>query len=846
MKKTFLLFYLLFSVLSTKAESPINQIISFALNELEGKQSNTFLCIDVKKIVNENVSIQPNKYYYESGNNIPMDFEQFALWRTSIEQTLVNFNQNQTDSLRIYVIAIKNLELVLPIKIDSSLNDSNSNFIESIEKIKKSKRELATLHKIFGSIIRGISERSRWHAVVLGVGHFYSKTGANSLEHFFSKYLELKKRGVLSDINKRNELRTIIQQTLKDAPNENPIGSVENDVLSLIENIRCSLYGNCEQLSFPIEIEGPGIFSSTENASSSQSPEITIGQSAIEFIDLCNLFSASEIQSKLSEWSSVCEQQQLKLKVCISTFENHPNALRQLNYFRNNLPENSIFIWYHKRSDGRMLCDIRFAENINDKIFQKIDAERRKKIIKEYIKQNGEIQSFIEFIPASFAKVIADLLEQKITIPEKYYLKTVPSYSYLYKAILLGNLPENTQFLFAELAGISPLSGVNPVLHPDLGFAFICGIYNGILENTGGVFRALEIFNSTEKIKLLGESLKAFFSNGTDSLYQIISSEFKASYLSDNIYKRAYFSGKLTINVLSCFVGVGEINALLATGKLSVEFTNAAKIIQLLKASTSKLTQTGLKLGGSLLSFCSVSGKWIVRYIKNPLGEIIVNPKIYVSKAFNFSANEINSLFSTGKNNRLEKYDELFNSSNEKIGSLYKDVNNGEIVFAGKEVWKATCAIGSRIDAYVRILEKDLNLAQWIKTSFKDELYYTVETTQRIKLFRDFGDQAFLDGSFCTTINNGTREGLAIHPSFHNSMRFKAEIEIPVGEKINIGKAGPYPPGDVNALPGGEDQVLLKTNYDHAWIKSIKDTQTGELMTLTEFREKYPQLIRFK
>ncbi|MBN8702987.1 MAG: hypothetical protein J0M08_07975, partial [Bacteroidetes bacterium] len=152
--------------------------------------------------------------------------------------------------------------------------------------------------------------------------------------------------------------------------------------------------------------------------------------------------------------------------------------------------------------------------------------------------------------------------------------------------------------------------------------------------------------------------------------------------------------------------------------------------------------------------------------------------------------------------------------------------------------------LGTKIDNFVTVISKDETLPNWIKTSFKDAEYMTVQINQKVTLYRDFGGAAKMDGSFSTTINNATRDELALDVNFNNSMRFKSTIEVPIGVSLNIGKVGPYPPGSPNALPGGADQILLPDNYSHSWIKEVLDTQTGQLYTVAQFKQAFPNLIK--
>ena len=850
--KIFFFSFIFFSYSSnlTARKKGLDKIIQAAQEQFEKQRNKPIIYLDATQILNNNegsTSLQNGKYYYENGEDTPLDFSNFSLWKNSLESTLNTFNQSRNDSVRIYVVAIKNLQLILPRNIQTSTNDTSLSFIQNIEKIKnQGAKSLSQLQKIFGSIIKGISQKSSHHTLILGVGHFFIPSNPKQkIEHYYSKYLDIKNTGALQSEEKRKSLRTILCSTFKDAPQDNPLSSIELEVHTLIDNIHCTLDGNCEEVQFPMEIEKPGIFSQPGIQIQAQNiSHLNLHQSNVELFDLCHSLNSSIIAQQITSWQSITQSQQLKVKVFISTFDNPSNVLRQINEFRYQLPEKCLFIWYHYRRDGKMLCDVRISEDLNESILKKIDSEKRQKIFQNYIKEEGLLLSFIETIPAAIAKTISAFLDNHLIIPDKIFVKDHVEYNTLYKSLFVASLPEQLLQKFAVFAGQAILNGIDPLLIPDLGFAYLCGLWNGVIENTSAGIKLFEIANNSEKIAELANSLASFFQLGMDSILNILSEDFKSSYFSNNIFKRAHNYGKLTINVLSCFVGLGEAKALVVSGQLSTEILAAKKLLNVLHTSSNKISKSGLLIRNHTLSLFSSSGKWILKEIKNVSGQLINDYKNFCSKSFSFSSIQINDLQNKGTNGILKKLEDIYAPSGEKVLSLYKEASNGEIVVAGKNIWRSSLQIGTKIDYAVSIIETDLSLPEWIKQSFKDKIYYTVESTQKIKLYRDFGDQAFMDGSFCTTINNATREGLALHPSFQNSMRFKAELEIPIGEKMNIGRTGPYPPGDLNALPGGEDQVLLKTNYNHEWIKQIKDNLTGEILTVEQFKSRYPQLVR--
>ncbi|WP_150601118.1 hemagglutinin repeat-containing protein [Pandoraea fibrosis] len=151
-------------------------------------------------------------------------------------------------------------------------------------------------------------------------------------------------------------------------------------------------------------------------------------------------------------------------------------------------------------------------------------------------------------------------------------------------------------------------------------------------------------------------------------------------------------------------------------------------------------------------------------------------------------------------------------------------------------------AVGTRIDAKVKLVEQE-KLRSSTAETFKDGRYTTVETTEAVTLYRKFGgrgNQAKLDGGFAATKENASRQDTAIYPKW-SSARFEAVIEVPQGQKLNIGKVGKQPTGSDNPkYRGGEDQVLLPRGYPVNWVKSVRDGKTGKTYTLDEFRDAFP------
>lgn len=113
-------------------------------------------------------------------------------------------------------------------------------------------------------------------------------------------------------------------------------------------------------------------------------------------------------------------------------------------------------------------------------------------------------------------------------------------------------------------------------------------------------------------------------------------------------------------------------------------------------------------------------------------------------------------------------------------------------------------------------------------------------------LARKFGgteSQAKLKGAYATTKQNAGRAETAVYPSWSTS-RFEAEIEIPKGQEISIGKVGKQPvDSNYPKYKGGADQILLPRNFPKEWVKSIKDGKTGKTYSFDEFNDLFPNQI---
>lgn len=134
----------------------------------------------------------------------------------------------------------------------------------------------------------------------------------------------------------------------------------------------------------------------------------------------------------------------------------------------------------------------------------------------------------------------------------------------------------------------------------------------------------------------------------------------------------------------------------------------------------------------------------------------------------------------------------------------------------------------TKIDSKVTVVEKQ-ELPSWLIETYKDGNYRTVVTNEEITVYRSFGYNAEAGGAFATSSpalsRVQTKVDSAILPEWKNTLRYEAEIVIPQGTTINIGRVGEQHTMSGAKLAGDADQILLPQNWDLSWIKNIREVK---------------------
>ena len=160
-----------------------------------------------------------------------------------------------------------------------------------------------------------------------------------------------------------------------------------------------------------------------------------------------------------------------------------------------------------------------------------------------------------------------------------------------------------------------------------------------------------------------------------------------------------------------------------------------------------------------------------------------------------------------------------------KFDNIVKDV-----VILGPTKIPAKFQIRIPVSSYKVVPIENVLNSNLAKT-FKDGYYYMIETTTKLTVYRRFGGNAKLLGSFVSTVPKLSRKELALLKKWNN-MRFEAEIIVPQNTRLYVGRIE-----EQASYKGGADQILLPKDYPSEWIRTIRDLKTGKVYTFEEYMQ---------
>ena len=131
------------------------------------------------------------------------------------------------------------------------------------------------------------------------------------------------------------------------------------------------------------------------------------------------------------------------------------------------------------------------------------------------------------------------------------------------------------------------------------------------------------------------------------------------------------------------------------------------------------------------------------------------------------------------------------------------------------------------IDDKVSVVDKE-DIPDWIAESFTDSEYRTVVTNEDIVVYRVYGGNAKLGGSFVSTSpapnKIQAKIDAALLPEWKNTRQLEAEIVIPSGTTLNIGKVAPQTIKSTGTvLSGGADQILMPRDWPETWVSGVRE-----------------------
>ncbi len=135
------------------------------------------------------------------------------------------------------------------------------------------------------------------------------------------------------------------------------------------------------------------------------------------------------------------------------------------------------------------------------------------------------------------------------------------------------------------------------------------------------------------------------------------------------------------------------------------------------------------------------------------------------------------------------------------------------------------------IDDKVTVIEKNEEVPDWIQESFLDSKYRTVITKEAITVYRVYGGSAGAQGAFVSTtpaLNKiQVKVEAALLPEWKNTRAYEAEILIPKGTKLDIGKVAPQTINSTGTiLKGQADQLLMPQDWSKEWIKNVRSVNS--------------------
>jgi len=595
-------------------------------------------------------------------------------------------------------------------------------------------------------------------------------------------------------------------------------------------------------------------------------PDYNNGNSGV--FDYANTIDAAEMQKMLKSLGTTESTNGVKGKVFITDYltpESTKNAIRER---LKNVQGKEIDIWMDVKEDKTYNTEVGVGNGLEG-----YNSKETGELIEKIKEKQGLFNIDPDWVLygnplTAFLDALAGLIG-KLRIHERYYNPDHAEYNSLpakiYSIVSLSIVVDKINEL-----GSNDISDKYTSSRKQ--FAFVCGVVNGAVDVVKGLPEGASLLvklitdEDDTRTKLTNALSKISFSDikklAADKLKECGKNPCMVSYCgSYTIFQ--------VVTIALPFTKVGQVGNISKTLAVIDRLDVVGQSFGLLFKACGKVIKPILSVTGKGIRFTAEVGWEFIRPIKNRASDVLYSfiipiPKLHLTERLERAYVKAKELFEAGTlketdiiypkdeggnfitdeyGNKIGEVEVAVDGSTEKVTVIQNDDASKLEQGVSSSKVTGTKNFITLIDDKVKIVEKEILYGNQAETFLNSE-YATAELLEDVLTYRRFGGNAKLGGSYVSTADKLTREELALVEEFNNSMRFEAIIKVPKGEKINIGKVGPWPPKAPEYM-GGADQVILKYNYpENAWVQSIKDFKTGKIYTYGEFKTAFPNLCR--
>ena len=632
----------------------------------------------------EGVTLQNNKWHYESGDNTtPFDFSGDITQSSEIETILSNFNTPRKDNIRLYTILIKNIPFLVKNQLATIEEGESLNLLAQINNLKKKNpKDYSNMQQRFGTIIKSIREQSQYQSIICGVGHFYCKYDkSENIANFYSESLDVTQ--VISKSNKKipsdqqvKDIRVIFNGQKKEISSASPKNRFQTTLPLLIDNIHCSIDNQCKEVTLPIDLANHTFFDHDKLIKTPRADNsISIGKNDVELYDMSDVLENQKELGIVNSWAQTCTSLGYKLKVFLTDAGTNPNVLIQIQAYKYSLPDKTVMLWIHARATGYVTADFALSGKLTGDLKQQVYRDAVGRFLNRIITAKDQVME----LPFKICEGLGNWLDKNVKIPEKYYNPEAVDYN------------EFVFDIYASLCLITPcdgpLSTILPLIDVSIGtnieqhnFAFYCGVWNGIVGQVSGLGQLVGILGIETKRVAFFKSIKSMFTSDV-SIWSTIKQQLTTTYgNTSNTYILLHNYGELALNVAACFIGIGELKALATGGTIAIDFAKFANLTKALAKTMVAGAKNLYKLGKYVVELVVENGKLIFKIIKDEGNNIVADVEKFSSALIKGVGNDYKLGLADGSESPLSFVEKIYNETGKEVGKLYKTVESEPVI----------------------------------------------------------------------------------------------------------------------------------------------------------------------